>query len=116
MAKDAKPKDSASGPAVDLRDGTGEEWRKKREEREYSQRELARRIGTTSGTISNVETGKQRSLERGLYLRWRRALYKEMPSVPEDLFEKVVDVLADMDNGEAAEIIQLAQIIKKRRK
>jgi transcriptional regulator with XRE-family HTH domain len=117
MAKDAKSKDGKSDDerTIWLVDDLGERWRQMREARGFTTRTLATRIGTSSGTISNVETGKQRTLERGLYARWMRAISKEQPSIPDELWEQLVAVFVDADDEEAKKLIQLAPIIKKPR-
>jgi DNA-binding XRE family transcriptional regulator len=118
MAKDAKPKDEKSDDErkVWLGKDLGPKWKAMREACKLTTRELARKIGTSSGTISNVENGNQDTLERALYARWLRAISKDAPAIPDDLWEQLVNVFIDSDNEEAQKLIQLAPIIKKPRK
>ncbi len=114
MAKPPKSKDEGSDQerSVWLADGVGEKWKEMRQRRELNQRELARRIGVSSGTISNVETGRQRTLERGVYARWLRAISQEQPSIPDDMWDQLVKVFLDTDAEEAKKLIAIAPIIK----
>lgn len=118
MAKPPKAKDDGSDQerSVWLADGVGEKWKEMRESRELNQRQLARRIGVSSGTISNVETGKQRTLERSVYARWLRAISQDQPSIPDDVWEQLVNVFLDTDAEDAKKLIQIAPIIKTARK
>lgn len=108
-------KDMTPERSVWLPEGTGAAWRARRDELGISQRELARRVGVSSGTVSNVETGKQHTLERPVYAKWRRVLFKDGAAIPEELWNRLVDVLSDVDEDEAQKMIALAQMIKKPR-
>lgn len=83
-----------------------------REARGFSQRDLADKIGTTSGTISNVENGLQGTVPRRLYGKWQKALFGSA-AVPDDLYERLINVTADGDEDYLAKMIAIAETLKK---
>lgn len=100
-----------------LDDGTGPAWRAKRESLGFNTREFAGRIGTSSGTISNVETEKQRRLDRQLYAKWKRALFRDKSDdTGDEKYKLIVESIFDIDNEEADKILAMLPIVKKPRK
>ena len=115
-AKDADPKNpTIPERAVWLPDGTGSEWAAKRKELGLSQRALARRVGVSSGTVSNIETGKQHTLDRSVYAKWRRLLFRDGAAIPDELWDELVNVFSDVDEEEAKKLIAIDPMLKQPR-
>lgn len=112
MAKDSEEQERSVWIAEDVR----ARWLARREKLEIPQREFAARIGTSPGTISNVETGKQKTLPRSLYARWERALFRKGQGVSDDKWNQLIDLFLDSDDDEADQLIAMAAIIRKKEK
>lgn len=120
MPKDAKPKgDSAEDdyePTVTVTDDVRRKWRAQREklhraDSSFAQRPFSTRVGVSPGTVSNVETGKQKTLARTVYARWQRELFRTT-EIPDDSYDRVVKVFADATETQIQNLFALARIIK----
>lgn len=115
--KEKKPKEPEKDRWVWLDEGTGPAWRAKRQAEGYSTRYLAQRIGTSVGTISNVETEKQRRLDRALFLRWKLVLFRDRgDDTNDEQYKTLSDIMVNMDGHNLSRLINIALELKKPKK
>jgi hypothetical protein len=63
-------------PLVKISSADRKAWKAKREKLELNTRQLGDMTGTSSGTVTNVETGFQQQLKLSVYVSFLRALFK----------------------------------------
>lgn len=66
-----------------------------------TQRELAVKVHATSGTISNLESGRHPQIKRDTYLRLRRVLLREQTEGDGALDEFIHGIVPDLETLDA---------------
>ncbi len=88
-----------------------------REKADLTQRQLATKVGVTSATISNVETGRHPQIRRSLYAELQRVLFRTSasPTTPgsDIAYRSLVEKLVDMDEQKLNTIAVVAEALKK---
>lgn len=78
-------------PLVKVSNAERKAWKRQREKRELTTRQLAALAGTSNGTISNIERGKHRQIKRSLYISLVRALFRPTPEAVADLADQALE-------------------------
>lgn len=93
--------------------------RELRKKRGWQQGELAKRIGVTPSTISNIETGRYPQVRKSVYAALLRALRSTgaPDTTAEELavFRELVDNLVDLGVDQQRQIIAIVQMARKPR-
>lgn len=105
------------GPLVSVSREKRRQWKLRREELKLTQRKLAALVGVTSGTISNLETGRHPQVRRNVYASLERKL-SHVESVPEavsndNVYRELVENTFDMSDEELAIVLAVAKTVKK---
>ena len=93
-------------------------FRERREELGLKQKDLGDRVGTTAATISNLETGRHPQIDKKLYARIKRALFRSTTSAAgaeetDDYWRTIVDGAMDLDAQAMKAVAALVQSLKK---
>lgn len=125
VARDKEPQVHPGGPLVTLSLDERREILEAREKKGLTQGELARKVGTTAGTISNIETGRKHGeskipgqVRTVLLAKIRRALSIKADAEKESLEEKfkaLVEEFADLDEREIDLVLGLIAGLKTQR-
>jgi transcriptional regulator with XRE-family HTH domain len=114
------PPASSHGPSTVGKITVGADERKvlkaRRETLGLTQRELAAKVGTTNGTISNLENGKHPQIKWSTYARLRYVLFKEKAVVEEnvdDVMKDIADELPTLDAHALKAVRTLVSSLKK---
>jgi len=118
----AKPRGRQAHPGGPLQGITPEErgtLKARRLELGWKQSELARKAGTTTATISNLEGGRSGQTRREVYAKVRLALYGGDVGVSDKVsiqFKRIVDAALEVDEATADGVIAMLEAMKKARK
>ncbi len=117
-----KPNGSQQHPAGELITVDKEErtaLKALRVKRELTGKELARLVGVTAATISNLETGRSKQIRKIVYAKIRRALKatetRASNAEMDEFFRMLVEEAIDLDADQAATAISIIKTLKKPR-
>ncbi len=92
------------------------EFRLRRKKLGLTQQDVATKLGLTAASISNVETGRSRQIEKTFYARLRRLLHMGVKAEGEDqTYRVLVDAAIDLDEREMQIATAMIETIKKTR-
>ena len=109
------------GPLTSIADEDRKRIRAERERRGWTQKELATKVGVTSGTISNLETGERHPQVRAKVLaRIQRVLFHEDAANgsgegTSEAFDAIVQGAIDLQAREQAAVLEFIATLKKLR-
>jgi len=92
--------------------------KERREAMGLTQRELAKKVGTTNGTISNLENSKHSQIKWSTYVRLRYVLFKEKTTPEEsvdDVMKDIAEELPTLDAHALKAVRTLVSNLKKPR-
>ncbi len=120
MTQPKKPKGGADAPhpkgaLVTISDIERARCRDRRVFLGLRQEDLATRVGVTTATISNFESGRSRQIRKTVYAKIKRTLrVSDDTSAPnDDEFARVVEDLIDLDARGMRAVVALIDSLKK---
>lgn len=84
----------------------------------WKQEELARKAGTTTATISNLEGGRSGQTRREVYVKVKLALYAGDADVPDRVsvaFRRITDAAMGVDADTVESVATMLESFKKKR-
>jgi transcriptional regulator with XRE-family HTH domain len=108
------------GPLVSVSEEERKQLRARRLKLELRQEDVAERAGCSTGTISNLESGRSTQVRRKVYARIRRVLRGKavtpvMDEADEAMFRELVDGMIDLEGRDLRTVAALVNSLKKPR-
>lgn len=116
MAKTERA-DLARGELITISTETRKRWTDRRRDKaktdpQFAQEPFADKIGTSQGTISNVERGTQKQIRKSLFVKWERALFgRGDGGLGDDEFlARFTEAVVKMDPSRVRGLYELSQL------
>ena len=116
-AKEERPR--PAGALITLDAVERKRLRDRRISKGWDQKDVAKRIGVTAPTISNIETGRHPQIRKAVYADLLRVLFRsqdtETNAASDAAFRSIVEDLVDLDLDQQLAVQAIVKTVKKPR-
>jgi len=97
------------GELITITPDRRERWIKRRNDIGLDQEQLADKIGTSQGTISNVERGTQKQIRKPLFAKWERVMSGDSDGDDDEMYVQAVDKLSKLDTDRIRFVLEMTE-------